>query len=80
MGLGYSLFSIGSSCILASLYPKDLTKAMSYWKTFFAVGMLLGLLLGTLIYGVFGHVAVFVFWSVLTLAALFVQWRMIPDE
>jgi hypothetical protein len=42
-----------------------MVKAMSVFKLFYALGMFLGLLIGTIIYMFYGHIMTFVAWAVL---------------
>ena len=80
MGLGNQLFFMGGCCILAALYPNDLTKAMGAFKTFFGVGMMSGFLLGTLLYTLFKYVPTFCIMAALNALPIPLFLCMIPSE
>lgn len=80
MGLGNQLFFMGGCCILAAVYPQELTKAMGAFKTFFGIGMMSGFLLGTLLYWLFAYVPTFCIMAALNALPIPLFLWMIPSE
>ena len=80
MGLANCLFFLGGCPILAGLYPKDLTKAMGAYKAFFGIGMMVGFLLGSLFYSLFGYIATFLIMAGMNAVAVPFFMCVIPSE
>ena len=80
MGIASSFYFLAVCSIVAAMYPKDLTRAMGIYNTFFGIGMMMGVLIGTGIYWAFGHVTTFVSISAALALQVCFYLKWIPTE
>jgi MFS family permease len=78
-GPGNSFFALGCFSCLSNLYSEHLTNANGKYKAAYGIGMLLGYLIGTLLF-LGGYIFVFAFYGIAVIFTSILAWKGIPKS